>query len=342
MKIPNPMYDVVFKYLMENNTIAISLLSVILGVNIVSLKLQSQEITHAVGKDGVRVYRLDFKAVIKTASGELRTILIEIQKSKNGFEVHRFQTYLGLSYLKGHTVSDKKEVAKKATHPITVIYLLGFRLKEVKVPFLKVERQYLNGISNRKLKNVKEDFVERLSHDLYAIQIPRLKMQARTEVESMLDVFNQNKYKTSDKHILEYTGNMSNPNVQRMVKHLNRALITDDYELLHQMLVEDEIEQLLESKRQEHDEALAEKDAALLARKLAIEDKEAAVLSANQAVLQANQAVEAKDAAMKAKDAAVLAENAAMKAAESERTEKEYWKALFESEKQKNQDAKGK
>ena len=307
MKIPNPMYDVVFKYLMENNEIAISLLSVILGVNIVSLNLQSQEITHAVGKDGVRVYRLDFKAVIKTASGEVKTILIEIQKSKNGFEVHRFQTYLGLSYLKGHTDSGKKETPKKATHPITVIYFLDFRLKEVKVPVLKVERQYLNGISNRRLKNVKSDFVERLSHDLYAIQIPRLKMQVRTEVESMLDVFNQNKYKTPDKHILEYTGDMSNPHVQRMVKHLNRALITNDYELLHQMLVEDEIEQLLDSKRQEHDEALAAKDAALLASKLAVADKDAAVAD---------------------KDAAIA--------------EKDYWKALFEAEKQKNKGTKGK
>ena len=307
MKIPNPSYDVVFKYLMENNEIAKSFFSVLLCLDIVSLHLQSQEITHTVGKDGVRIYRLDFKAVIKTASGELRTILIEIQKSKNGLEVHRFQTYLGLSYLKGHTDSQKKDAPPKATHPITVIYFLGFRLKEIKVPILKVDRQYLNGITNRKLKNVKSDFVERLSHDLYAIQIPRLKMHARTEVESMLDVFNQNKYKTSDKHILEYTGDMSNPHVQRMVKHLNRALITDDYELLHQMLVEDEIESLLESKRQEHDEALAEKDAALLARKLAVADKDAAVA-----------------------------------AVELERTEKEYWKALFEAEKQKNKGTKGK
>ena len=286
MKIPNPSYDVVFKYLMENNEIAKSFFSVLLCLDIVSLHLESQEITHAVGRDGVRVYRLDFKAVIKTASGELRTILIEIQKSKNGLEVHRFQTYLGLSYLKGRTDSQEKDAPPKATYPITVIYFLGFRLKEVKVPVLKVERQYLNGITNRKLKNVKSDFVEYLSHDLYAIQIPRLKMHARTEVESMLDVFNQNKYKTSDKHILEYTGDMSNPNVRRMVKHLSRALIANDYELLHQMLVEDEIEILLDRERKERDAVIAEKDSAL--------------------------------------------------------AEKDYWKALFEAEKQKNQDAKGK
>ena len=331
MKIPNPIYDVVFKYMMENNEIAKVFLSALLGLDIVSLELQSQEITHVVGKNGIRLYRLDFKAVIRTASGELRTILIEIQKSKNGFEVSRFQTYLGLSYLKGHSISMKKPVTKKENHPITVIYFLGFRLKDIKIPVLKVERQYLNGISNRKLKGtVKNDFVERLSHDLYAIQIPRLKMQVRTEVEQMLDVFNQTKYKTSDKHVLEYTGDMSNPHVQRMVKHLNRALITDDYDLLHQMLVEDEIENLLESRDQEHEEAIkkavAEKDAALLAKSQA----------ENQAEQAKNQAEQAKNQAEQAKSQARADKDNAVKIAELEKAEKEYWKALFEAEKLKN------
>ncbi len=338
MKILNPIYDVVFKYMMENNEIAKAFLSILLGVDIVSLELQSQEITHVVGKDGIRLYRLDFKAVIRTASGELRTILIEIQKSKNGFEVSRFQTYLGLSYLKGHNISLKKPLTKKENHPITVIYFLGFRLKDIKVPVLKVERQYLNGISNRKLKaTVKNDFVERLSHDLYAIQIPRLKMQARTEVEQMLDVFNQNKYKTSDKHVLEYTGDMSNPHVQRMVKHLNRALITDDYDLLHQMLVEDEIENLLESKDQEHEEAIkkavAEKDEALLAKSQAESQAEQAKSQADQAKSQADQA---KSQAEQVKSQALAETENAVRIAELEKTEKEYWKALFEAEKQKN------
>jgi hypothetical protein len=37
MKIANPIYDVVFKYLMENTEIAKDILSVILGVTIVSI-----------------------------------------------------------------------------------------------------------------------------------------------------------------------------------------------------------------------------------------------------------------------------------------------------------------
>ena len=162
-------------------------------------------------------------------------------------------------------------------------------------------------------------------------------MQARTEVEQMLDVFNQNKYKTSDKHVLEYTGDMSNPNVQRMVKHLNRALITDDYDLLHQMLVEDEIENLLESKDQEHEEAIkeavkdavAEKDEALRAKSQAEQAKSQAEQAKSQAEQAKNQAEQAKSQALADKENAV-------KIAELEKAEKEYWKALFEAEKRKN------
>lgn len=156
--------------------------------------------------------------------------------------------------------------------------------------------------------------IERLSHDLYAIQIPRLKMQVRTEVEQMLDVFNQNKYKTSDKHILEYTGDTSNLAVQRMVKYLNRALVTDDYDLLHQMLVEDEIETVLENQKQERDDALIAKNEALIAK---------------------DEALIAKDEALIAKDKALADKEDAVKMAE-------YWKAKFEAEKQKKQETEKK
>lgn len=48
MKILNPIYDVVFKYMMENTEIAKSVLSLILDIDIVSLDMQSQEVTHVV------------------------------------------------------------------------------------------------------------------------------------------------------------------------------------------------------------------------------------------------------------------------------------------------------
>jgi hypothetical protein len=180
MKIANPIYDVVFKYLMENNEIAKDILSVILGVTIVSLELQSQEFTETTAT-GLEIFRLDFK-----------------------------------------------------------------------IPVLKVERQYFNAVSKRKL-NVKEDFVEKLSHDLYAIQIPRLKMHVRTELEQMLDVFNQNKYKTADNHVLEYMGSTQDPRVARVVRHLERAIVSNP-DLLHAMVMEDFMEAEAERERRANEQ----------------------------------------------------------------------------------------
>lgn len=251
MKIANPTYDVVFKYLMENDDIAKDILSAILDEEVISVELQSQEFTET-SSTGIQVFRLDFKAIIKTKSGEFKTTLIEIQKAKGGFKTGRFQTYLGFNYMKSHIILKENEQAKDERYPITAIYFLGFRLKNVKVPVLKVTRQYVNAVTNHKL-NVKEDFVEKLSHDLYAIQIPRLKMHARTELEQMLDVFNQKKYKTIDSHILEYTGGTTDPRIARVVKHLGRAIINNP-KLLHAMVMEDLMEAEAERERIEKEQ----------------------------------------------------------------------------------------
>ena len=213
------------------------------------------------------MFKIDFKATIRTKDGRIKIILIEIQKSRNGFGIDRFQTYLGLNYMNPNIIVDEKGKSRDHRYPITVIYFLGFRLPSIKVPVLKVERRYINAISRHKI-NAKEDFVEKLSHDLYAIQIPRLKMQVKTDLEEMLDVFNQNKYKTNDNHIFEYTGNSTNPKVVGMLKHLGRALVSDP-NLLHQILMEEHMERemrVVEDAIKEKAEAVIAKEEAMIAK----------------------------------------------------------------------------
>jgi hypothetical protein len=342
MKIANPIYDVVFKYLMENNEIAKDILSAILNEEIVSVELQSQEFTET-SATGIQVFRLDFKAIIRTKLGDLKTSLIEIQKTKGGFKIGRFQTYLGFNYMKSHIILKENEQPKDERYPITAIYFLGFRLKNVKVPVLKVERQYFNAVSNRKL-NVKEDFVEKLSHDLYAIQIPRLKMHIRTELEQMLDVFNQKKYKTTDNHILEYTGTTNDPRVARVVKHLGRAIVSNP-DLLHAMVMEDFMEAEAERERIEmereriaKEEAIEGRKAAILEKKLAIQDKELAIQDKELAIQDKELAIQDKELAIQASEEERQAKEIAIQNAEAERKEKEFWKAQFEAIQQKNKD----
>ena len=75
MQIANPIYDVVFKYLMEDAKIARLLISSIIGEEIEELDFCSQEFTSDINKNRIEgnsgtltVYRLDFNAKIKTCA----------------------------------------------------------------------------------------------------------------------------------------------------------------------------------------------------------------------------------------------------------------------------------
>ena len=67
--IANPIYDVVFKYLLEDLNIAKGLFSRIIGEEIESIEVKSQETIYEevlIDHPGLRLLRLDFKAVICT------------------------------------------------------------------------------------------------------------------------------------------------------------------------------------------------------------------------------------------------------------------------------------
>ena len=81
MIIANPIYDVVFKYLLEDIEIARELLSTILGEEVVSLDVKPQETAIENTASSVSILRFDFKAIIKTKTGEHKKVLIELQKA---------------------------------------------------------------------------------------------------------------------------------------------------------------------------------------------------------------------------------------------------------------------
>jgi hypothetical protein len=249
MKIANPIYDAVFKYLMEDIDIAKDLLSAILKVEILALEIKPQELPVNIST-GISVMRIDFKCKIRSTSGDIKIILIEIQKSKRHFNVLRFRRYLSKNYRETEQIVHDKDRIEEIILPITTIYFLGYKLDNIEIPVLKVTRQYQDADTDDTI-DLKEDFVEQLSHDLYAIQIPRLKMNVQTELEKMLDVFSQTKYKTDESHVLEYTGDTKNPKIARILKRLNGVFL--DEEMLRAIEAEEEIESELELLNKEID-----------------------------------------------------------------------------------------
>jgi hypothetical protein len=242
MTIANPIYDIVFKYLMEDLDIAKGLLSTILNVEITELIFQPQETISENPQDAktIRVYRIDFAAVIKQNDGQIKRVLIELQKTKRSTNVTRFRRYLGENYQKEDAFSDESGKEKKRPVEIITIYLLGFPLNKIPTAILHSKPCFHDIVNNVKAKYANlEEFVKLLTHESYFIQIPKLVEPTKTRVEKVLSIFNQT-YKSSDEHSLRYDLIDDDPLLQKMINRLTRAIA--DEEMRRKMNVEDEIE----------------------------------------------------------------------------------------------------
>ena len=108
MIIANPIYDIVFKRIMENERVAKFFIGTLLEQQIETVEVKPQEFTYSDQLAGLAVFRLDFIATIKTENGELKKILIEIQKAKNEIDLMRFRRYLGEQYKKEDQINNEK------------------------------------------------------------------------------------------------------------------------------------------------------------------------------------------------------------------------------------------
>ncbi|WP_373515963.1 hypothetical protein [Persicitalea sp.] len=189
MLIANPIYDVVFKRLMEDERIAKFFIGTLLDEIIEEVQVMPQEFTYTDQLAGLAVFRVDFIATIKTQEGIFRKVLIEIQKAKNLIDLMRFRNYLAEQYKK----EDEVETAtgkQKTALPIVTIYLLGFNLPEVETPAVRVQRQYKDLIANRIIEK-KSEFIEKLTHDCFVIQLPRIDAKYQTRLDKLLSIFEQ-------------------------------------------------------------------------------------------------------------------------------------------------------
>ncbi len=80
MLIANPIYDVVFKYLMDDNKVAKLIISCIIEEEIEELEFRPTEKTGNPFKEQYTVYRLDPTAKIRIPDG-YKLVLIELQKA---------------------------------------------------------------------------------------------------------------------------------------------------------------------------------------------------------------------------------------------------------------------
>ncbi len=139
--IANPIYDSVFKYMMEDERVANILLSALLKKDILELQVRPHEYTN-VQRTSISLFRMDFSAKIRDEKGEEHLVLIELQKTWLPTETLRFRQYLGTQYLSRDNV--RKDPDSQYGLPIISIYILGHALGELKEPVIYVRRRYLD------------------------------------------------------------------------------------------------------------------------------------------------------------------------------------------------------
>jgi hypothetical protein len=278
----------VFKYLLEDIKIARDLLSTILGEEVVSLELKAQE-TASENTWNIQILRLDFKAVIKKKDGSLFKVLIELQKSKQVFDVMRFRRYLGDNYRKEDQILDKDGLAVFRPLPIITIYFLGFLLNNVPSGIIKVKREYVDAVTEEIL-GVKEDFVELLTHDSYMIQLGILSLESRGKLDRVMQIFSPMYQNKLNKHQVDFQGDIHDPLVRKMVERLGRAIASDEYR--DKMDVEDEIDRIFERELGKKDLVIAQKDKLLDKTVKRFEKSKKQVESAKKELENANKRIE--------------------------------------------------
>ena len=253
MQIANPIYDVVFKYLMEDAKVAKLMISSIIGEHIEKLAFLPQEFIAEVEKssgtkisrrkrirmDPLTVYRLDFSAKIKTAEGH-KNVIIELQKAKFPADIMRFRRYLGEQFSNNENYQKVKigNRFRKTGLPIISIYFLGHKLDYTKSSAIKVSRQYIDLMTN-KIIETKESFIESLTLDSYVIQIPYLTDKRRNDLEILLSVFDQRNNVDKDHHILNVKENEFPEKYRPIIRKLQKAV--EDSEVRKKMNMEDGI-----------------------------------------------------------------------------------------------------
>ena len=295
MRIANPIYDTAFKYLMEDLDIAKDLIGKIIDEEITELIIRPQEYSSKLDSHSILILRLDFKATIKLQNGSYKTVLIELQKAKVYDDLIRFRRYLGDNYRKKDQIRTLSGTLQEVPLPIITIYFLGFPLPEIETSVLKVSRIYEDLISGKQLF-VKTDFVEKLTHDSFIIQILALPPKERTELEGILQVFNQTYVLMEDKRLLQIAENvLPNNNLSKRIADRLRRAATDE-SVLRGMDIEDEYESTLdgfvrklhekEEALQQKNEVLQQKEATISAQTQALNEKDAA-LAAQQQLIEA-------------------------------------------------------
>ena len=286
--LANPIYDAVFKYLMEDERIARTLISALLKKKVVHLEQRPHEYVNTT-RNNISMFRIDFGATIREDDGHEHLVLIELQKTWLETETLRFWQYLGAQYNRKENIVGKG----KATHalPMVAVYSLGHLVDGFHVPVVYVNHKTYDYDGNLLETNAPSPFVDSLTHNSIIVQIPLLHGQVNNRLEQILSVFDQTNVTKNSQQTIEVDDNeyAGDTEMEYIVKRLLSAASNPN--VRQEMNVEDEFFKAIE-----------DRDTAIMARDKTIDEQGKALQEKDLALQEKDQSLQEKDQALNEKD----------------------------------------
>jgi len=258
IKVYNPIYNSVFKYIMQNNRMAKFFLGTILDKQIISLEMKNNDYV-VVLQNGMKVLRIDFAATIQEEGQTPEVVTIELQKAVAQGEIMRFRKYLGFHYQnEANCLYEKEEkngmkYEKQTPYHIYAIYILGHTIGSgLKYAVLKDRHVFTDHLGQEVSIPKTNKFVSGLTHDTIIVQTPYVKKNsAKTQLERLLSIFDQDQ--AVERKYIELDEDCDHsPEYQELMKTLLKA--TADQQLKGELDLEEEMEKLFNDKERQINE----------------------------------------------------------------------------------------
>lgn len=245
--VVNPIYDCVFKFLMEDERIAKTLLAALLKKEVVSVDIRRHEHTNTTRND-ISMFRIDFSARVKDDDGKEKLMLIELQKTWVETETLRFRQYLAVQYNAQENMMKAEKGKRQYAIPMVTVYLLGHRVGKLSDPVLYVNHAAYDYDGNVVEEGMADPFVSSLVHDSIIVQLPLLRGKIQNHLEKVLSVFDQIHRQPGDTQYInldesKYEGDEE---MMRIIHRLTAATVTADVRA--EMNVEDEFFSAIENR----------------------------------------------------------------------------------------------
>ena len=299
--VANPLYDAVFKYMMEDERIAKTLLSALLQKTVIAVEMRRHEYPN-ISRDAISMFRVDFAATVLEDDGSKNLILIELQKTWLETETLRFRQYLAVQY--NNKENMHKDTKGKFALPTVAVYLLGHCVGEFTEPVIYAKHKVYDYEGNEIIQEKPDPFVESLQHDSIIVQIPLLRGRVNNRLEKILSVFDQSQIYPDDQRMLELDENKYGDDAEmtHILHRLQSAAANPD--IRNRMNAEDEFFQALE-----------DRDTTIMTQKKELEKQKAALEEKDAAIEEQKAAIEEKDAALEEQKAAIEEKDASLRAA---------------------------